>query len=224
MSDQSPTQPPDDEADLLAALRRGDEAAFATLVQRHHAALLRLALVYVANPAAAEEVVQETWLGLLRGLPRFEGRSSLRTWLFRILVNRAKTRGQREGRSVPFSSLWRPEDDPDEPAVDPARFVPEGASGAGHWVSLPQRWDEIPEQRFLAGETRAQIAAAIAKLPPAQQTVIFLRDIEGWSTPEVCNILGISETHQRVLLHRARAKVRRALETYLADEERHAQR
>ncbi|HEU4328501.1 MAG TPA: sigma-70 family RNA polymerase sigma factor [Roseiflexaceae bacterium] len=222
MSDQPPTQPPDDEAELIAALRRGDEAAFAALVQRYHSALLRLARVYVANPAAAEEVVQETWLGLLRGLPRFEGRSSLRTWLFRILVNRAKTRGEREGRSVPFSSLGRPEDDADEPAVDPSRFVPEGAARAGHWVSLPQRWEEIPEQRFLASETRAQIAAAVAKLPPAQQTVIMLRDIEGWSTPEVCNILGISETHQRVLLHRARAKVRQALETYLADEERHA--
>ncbi|GAB4200504.1 MAG: sigma-70 family RNA polymerase sigma factor [Roseiflexaceae bacterium] len=221
MSGQPPTQPPEDEAQLIAALRRGDEATFAALVQRYHAGLLRLARVYVANPAAAEEVVQETWLGLLRGLSRFEGRSSLRTWLFRILVNRAKTRGEREGRSVPFSSLARLEDDPDEPAVDPVRFVPEGASHAGHWVSLPQRWDDLPEQRFLAGETRAQIAAAISKLPPAQQTVIMLRDIEGWSTPEVCNMLGISETHQRVLLHRARAKVRQALETYLADEEHH---
>jgi len=209
--------PPGDDARLVEALRRGDEAAFLTLVQQHQAALLRLAQVYVSSRASAEEVVQETWLGLLQGLARFEGRSSLRTWLFHILINRARTRGKREGRSVPFSELWRFEDEPDEPSVDPSRFRPAEERWAGHWVSFPQRWDGLPEQRLLAKEIQERIAAAVRKLSPAQQTVIVLRDIEGWSTPEVCNVLGVSETHQRVLLHRARARVRQALETYLAE-------
>lgn len=215
--DPSPSEPADDAA-LVAALRRGDEAAFRALVQQHHSALLRLALVYVGSRASAEEVVQETWLGLLHSLERFQGRASLRTWLFRILVNQAKTRARREGRSLPFSDLWRFEDEPDQPSIDPARFRPAEDPWAGHWTSFPQRWDHLPEQRLLARETQEQIADALRALSPAQQAVLTLRDIEGWSSPEVCNVLGVSATHQRVLLHRARARVRQALETYLAED------
>ena len=206
-----------DDARLVEALRRGDEAAFVSLVERYHQALLRVARLYVAQPAVAEEVVQETWLGLLQGLERFEARSSLKTWLFRILTNRAKTRAGREGRSVPFSALEAAAAEPAEPAVEPERFLPADRPGAGHWASLPRRWDDVPETRLLSAETRAQLDAAIAALPPSQQLVISLRDVEGWSADEVCNALAITETNQRVLLHRARSKVRRALERYLAE-------
>lgn len=202
------------EADLLAALRRGDEAAFVTLVNRYQRALLRLALSYVPSQAVAEEVVQETWLGILQGLARFEGRSSLKTWIFRILINRARTRGERERRSAPFSDL-APPDNADEPAVDPTRFIPAGQEGAGWWVTHPQSWEGMPEERLLAAETRAQIEAAIAALPESQRAVISLRDVEGWSADEVCTLFEISESNQRVLLHRARSKVRQALADYL---------
>jgi len=211
-----PPAPPDD-LELVAALRRGDEAAFMALVERYQATMVRVALMYVADRAAAEEVVQEAWLGVLRGLDRFQGRSSLRTWIFRILTNRAKTRGVREQRTIPFSALADADDDADEPAVDPARFYPPEHQDHGWWVSYPARWDGLPESRLLAEETRAQIAAAITALPPNQRAVIALRDVEGWSSEEVCNILGISETNQRVLLHRARSKARSALERYLTE-------
>jgi RNA polymerase sigma-70 factor (ECF subfamily) len=204
-----------DDADLLAALRRGEEAAFAQLVERYQGPMLRLARAYVADQAAAEEVVQEAWLGALRGLDRFEGRSSLKTWLFTILANRAKTRAVRDGRTVPFSAVLEAAEG-DEPAVDPDRFHPLGHPDAGHWVSRPQHWRELPEERLLARETRERVRAAIAALPPMQRAVLTLRDVDGWSADEVCNTLEISETNQRVLLHRARAKVRRALESYLA--------
>jgi RNA polymerase sigma-70 factor (ECF subfamily) len=197
-----------DDASLVAALRQGDETAFTQLVERYHAALLRLARLYVNDTAAAEDVVQETWLGLLRGLDRFEGRASLKTWLFRILVNRARTRAVREARQVPFSSL-APADD-DGPAVDPSRFH-EG----GGWAQPPQPPDAQPENRLLAGELRGRLGEVIDTLPEQQRTVILLRDVGGLDGPEVAEALGISEGNQRVILHRARSKVRAALEEYL---------
>jgi RNA polymerase sigma-70 factor (ECF subfamily) len=200
-----------DESELLAALRRGDEAAFMTLVERYHPSLVRLAQLYVKDRTVAEEVAQEAWLGVLKGLDNFEGRSSLKTWLFRIVTNIAKTRGQREGRSVAFSTLGDASAESDAPAVDPDRFHPDG-----HWLTPPRDWGEAPEERILRREARDQIQAAIAALPPNQREVITLRDVEGWPSAEVCNALGISETNQRVLLHRARSRVRRAVEEYFA--------
>jgi RNA polymerase sigma-70 factor (ECF subfamily) len=206
----------EDDAHLVAALRAGEEAAFAALIDRYQASLVRLAMLYVPNRAAAEDVVQETWLGVLQGIDRFEARSSLKTWLFRILVNRAKRRGAREHRSIPFSAAWHPELDPGEPAVEADRFNPAGHQLAGHWTSRPPSWDDLPEERLVSREARARIEEIIAQLPPHQREVITLRDVEGWGSGEVCNALGISETNQRVLLHRARSKVRRAMEQYLA--------
>jgi RNA polymerase sigma-70 factor (ECF subfamily) len=200
-----------EEGQLIAALRRGDEAAFVTLVERYHRPMLRLALRYVASEAVAEEVVQETWLGVLEGIGRFAGRSSLKTWLFHILTNIAKTRGQREHRSVPFSQLAVEADGTDAPVVDPERF---GADG--HWSLAPQSWEGLPEERFLAHETQAYVRSAIAALPARQRDVISLRDVEGWDADEVCDLLGLSAVHQRVLLHRARSSVRQALEAYIA--------
>jgi RNA polymerase sigma-70 factor (ECF subfamily) len=206
-----PGEPVDDE-ELVERARGGDEAAFATLVRRHSPALLRLARMYVASQAVAEEVVQETWLGVLRGLERFEGRSSFRTWLYRILVNRAKTRGVREHRSVPFASLGAGPDggEDDEPAVDPSRFAEQG-----NWVSPPRRWEDDPEAALRSREARRIAEEAIAKLPERQRIVITLRDLEGLSSEDVRNALDLSETNQRVLLHRARAKVRQALEDWI---------
>jgi RNA polymerase sigma-70 factor (ECF subfamily) len=209
----------EDDAQLLKALRAGDEAAFGLLIDRHHLSLVRLATAYVSGRAVAEEVAQETWVAVLEGLDRFEGRSSLKTWIFRILVNRARTRGVREARSIPFSALGDTASDPDEPAVDPGRFLPiDHPRWPHHWASPPKRWDRSPEEMLLAGETRAQIESAIAALPPAQRAVIALRDVDGWTSDEVCNVLAISETNQRVLLHRARSKVRHALEKYMGGE------
>lgn len=205
-----------DERSLVQALRGGDESAFMALVEQYHGSLVRLAMMYVRERVVAEEVAQETWLGVLQGLDRFEGRSSLKTWIFHILTNRAKTRGQREGRTIPFSAAWNPDDDPEEPAVDPERFLPpDHPRWPGHWASFPSRWDAIPEEHLLSQETRAVLQSAIDRLPPTQREVINLRDVEGWTCDEVCNVLGITETNQRVLLHRARSKVRRALEHYL---------
>jgi RNA polymerase sigma-70 factor (ECF subfamily) len=203
---------------LVELLRAGDETAFMMLVERYQAAMLRIARMYVSTQATAEEVVQDAWLGVLRGLDAFQGRSSLRTWVFRILVNTAKTRGQRESRSMPFSSVWTP--DPEgEPAVPADRFL----SGTDdrwprHWASEPASWEGVPEDRLLSKETLARIGEVIETLPPNQREVIRLRDVLGWTSQEVCNALELSETNQRVLLHRARAKVRRALEEYLGEE------
>jgi RNA polymerase sigma-70 factor (ECF subfamily) len=202
----------DDDAQMLLALRRRDEQAFTTLVDRYHARLVRLASLFVANQAVAEEVAQETWIGVLQGIDRFEGRSSFRTWLFRILTNQAKRRGQREARSLPFAAFTQANADDGEPAVAPERFLPAGDEWAGHWVSYPQNWRETPEERFLSHETRALVQQAIEALPPRQRIVITLRDVEGFPSAEVCNVLAISETYQRVLLHRARSKVRGQLE------------
>jgi RNA polymerase sigma-70 factor (ECF subfamily) len=202
-----------DEERIISALRRGDEAAFMELVEQYHATMIRVARAYVADTEAAEEVVQEAWLGLLQSLPRFEGRCSLKTWVFRILTNRAQTRGERERRGIAFSKLDRLDGD-DGPSVDPDRFAQNG-----HWTSAPQSWDDIPDERILASETREHIQAAIAALPDRQKAVITLRDVEGWPAEEVCELLGINATHQRVLLHRARSAVRTALEKYLGHAE-----
>jgi RNA polymerase sigma-70 factor (ECF subfamily) len=201
------------DATLVRALRAGDEATFTTLVRELGPSLVRVARLYVSSAAVAEEVVQDAWLGLLTGLDRFEGRSSLKTWLFRILVNTAKTRGEREGRSIPLASL-APELEGDEPAVESDRFDAVGR-WAGHWSSTPVRFGDLPEERLLAAETRAVVEQAIAALPPSQRAVVSLRDVEGWSSEEVRNVLEVSETNQRVLLHRGRSGVRRALERYL---------
>ncbi len=183
-----------DDLRMVEALRSGNEAAFVSLVDRYHAAMLRLAIMFVTSQAVAEEVVQEAWIGVLQGLNRFEGRSSLKTWIFRILTNCAKTRARRE------------------------RFRGPDQEWPGHWISFPHNWNEIPEERILSQETRACIQVAINALPPGQREVITLRDIEGWSSDETCNLLGVSEANQRVLLHRARSRVRRALEKYFEEE------
>jgi RNA polymerase sigma-70 factor (ECF subfamily) len=210
----SSTTTPPDERQLLVQLRAGDEAAFRELLRRYGPSMLRVAMMYVSSRAVAEEVVQEAWLGVFAGLDRFEGRSSLKTWIFRILTNTAKTRGEREGRSVPLSSLASDDDD-DEAAVDADRFQGPDHRWAGHWTSSPRSPRGVPEERLLAGEARSRIAAAVGALPENQRAVITLRDINGFDSEEACEILGISEVNQRVLLHRARAKVRAALETYL---------
>lgn len=198
--------------ELLAQLRAGDEDAFMTLVRSLTSSMRRVARMYVSTEAVADEVVQDAWLGVLRGLDAFEGRSSLRTWIFRILVNIAKTRGQREGRSVPFATLAG--DDLDEPTIDPGAFRGAEDPAAGGWSTLPFDWRGMPEQRAEGAETLRVIGRAIAALPPMQAEVIRLRDVQGWSSEEVRNALDLSETNQRVLLHRARARVRRALEEH----------
>src|SRR6185437_7074940 len=194
-----------DESALIASLRAGDERAFMQLVEEYTPGMRRLALTFVRTPALADDVVQEAWLGVLKGLDRFEGRSSLRTWIYTIVANIARTRAVREARSIPLSSLSSDDAEDDEGAVDPDRFVADG-----HWSRPPEPWRQV-----LDAEARGVIDAAIATLPPQQAQVIQLRDIEGWSSDEVRNVLEISETNQRVLLHRARSKVRAALEEYL---------
>jgi RNA polymerase sigma-70 factor (ECF subfamily) len=202
-----------DDLEIVERLRAGDEAAFMDLVERLQPSMLRIARMYVATQAVAEECVQDAWLGVLQGIDRFEGRSSLRTWIFRIMVNIAKTRGQREGRSMPFASLAGEGDD--EPTVPAGSFVP-GGELAGHWSTLPQDWRGVPEDRLLAAETLGVVAAALDALPAAQAAVIRMRDVLGMSSEEVRNALDLSETNQRVLLHRARARVRRAVDDYVA--------
>ena len=208
----------DEDTRLVDGLRARREDVFASLVRMHGASMLRVAQIYVSSRAVAEEVVQETWLAVLNGIDRFEGRSSLKTWIFRILGNIAKTRAQREGRTLPFSALENPGRVP-EAAVDADRFLDsEHPRWPGHWASKPQPWDAIPEDRLLGRETRSVIEDALATLPAAQRAVVSLRDIEGWSSEEVCNALEVSETNQRVLLHRGRSKLRAALESYLFEE------
>jgi RNA polymerase sigma-70 factor (ECF subfamily) len=202
--------PAEDESALVARLRAGDRDAFATLIGRHGGPLLRFASSILRERSAAEEVVQETWLAALDGLDAFEERASLRTWLFRILANKARTRAVREGRSVPWPALGGGGED--GPAVDPDRFDPDG-----RWKAGPGRWtEEDPERLALGAETRAAIEAAIASLPEPQRAVITLRDAEGLEAGEICRLLGVTLSNQRVLLHRARARVRQALESYLA--------
>jgi RNA polymerase sigma-70 factor, ECF subfamily len=190
----------DPDARLLAGLRAGDEAAFVELVRRYSPALLRLAQAYVPSRAVAEEVVQDTWLGVVRGIDRFEGRSTVKTWLFRIAANRARTRGAREPRTLPLGD-W------DEgPSVDPDRFLP-----ADH-PKWPHHWAVEPSQIVETAETIAHVRDAIDRLPPMQRAVITLRDVQGWDGADVCDALELSEGNQRVLLHRARSRVRAQLE------------
>ena len=206
-------QPPLEERRLVDALRAGDESAFTRLVEEYGPAMLRVARMFVSSRAVAEEVVQEAWVGVLKGIGRFEGRSSLKTWIFRILTNTAKTRAVREGRSVPFSSLAG--EDEEGGAVDADRFLGDETRFPGHWAAPPQRWEAAPEGRLLAAEALEVVDREIAKLPANQAVVVTMRDVEGFDADEVCNALDISETNQRVLLHRARTKLRRALEEYM---------
>jgi len=205
------TAPDADEAVLVGRLRDGDRAAFAALVRQHGGSLLRFAATFVRDRALAEEVVQDTWLAALEHLGGFEGRASLRTWLFHIAANKARTRLTREGRSVPFSALANPGEAGDD-EVSPDRF-----DQGGMWRDPPGPWsEENPERLAQGAETRAAIEAAVAALPDAQRAVITLRDIEGLETEEICDILGVTVSNQRVLLHRARTKVRLALEKHMA--------
>jgi len=206
-----PSGPGSDDARLVEALRRGREEAFLALVRRHQPSMLRVASTFVSSAAVAEEVVQEAWLGVLHGLDGFQGRSSLRSWIFGILTNCARSRGVREARSAPFSSFTSP--DEDEPAVDPSRFL--GADHPrwpGHWASPPEQW---AEEKLATKETVEFVRQAIGGLPPAQKQVITLRDVEGWTSTETCEALGVSEANQRVLLHRARSKVRARVEQFM---------
>jgi RNA polymerase sigma-70 factor (ECF subfamily) len=197
---------------LVDALRAGDEGAFASLIDRYYDLMLRVARMHVATREAAEDVVQETFLGVIEGIDRFEARSSLRTWMFRILTNLAKSRGEREGRSRPFSSVSA-ELGSHEASVDPDRLIASGR-WAGYWATPPVGHN-VPEVRVLAAEAGGRLISAIEALPPAQRTVIILRDVKELSAAEVCALLGVSESNQRVLLHRARSKIRAALEHYL---------
>lgn len=200
---------PADDLALVERLRAGDEAAFMSLVDQLQPLMLRVARMYVSTPAVAEDVVQEAWLGVLRGIGRFEGRSSLRTWILRIVTNIARTRGRKEARSVPFASLAG--DDLEAPTFDADRFLADGDASAGHWSTLPPQWRGAPEDRLDATQVLATVREAIDGLPPMQAQVIRLRDVQGWTSAEVRNALDLTETNQRVLLHRARAKVRAAL-------------
>ena len=201
-----------DEVELVGRLRAGDEHAFEALVARHYGTMLAVAQTYVRTRAVAEEVVQEAWLGVLESLDRFEGRSSLKTWILAILVNKAKTRGVREARTVPFASLAS---ERDEPAVEPERFRGPHDGFPGHWRAYPGNWGAAPDVALENRETLRVAMGAIAALPPAQQTVIRMRDVEGYSSDEVCAALEVSAANQRVLLHRARSRVRAALEAHL---------
>lgn len=203
------------DADLLSALRRGDETAFETLVRSHHTSMTRLAGTFVTSSAEAEEVVQETWMAVIQGLGSFEERSSLKTWIFGILVNKARSRAVRERRSVPFSSL---SEDADEfgATVDPSRFRGPDDPFAGYWTTVPYAWWSHPEQRAGDAETRTVIEQALVTLPERQRQVVVLHDVEGWSVAEVCRTLGLTEGNQRVLLHRGRGRLRAALEDHFA--------
>jgi RNA polymerase sigma-70 factor (ECF subfamily) len=202
----------DDEA-VLNALRRGDEGMFVDLVERWGGMMLRVAMAHLGNRAIAEEVVQDAWLTVLRSIDRFERRSALRTWVVGIVVNLARSRARTERRTVPL------EFDADEPSVDGARFLPrDHPRWPHHWAVEPVPWP-TPEDHLLAGETRRIVVEAIEALPPSQREVVVLRDLEGLSSDEVCNALGLTDTNQRVLLHRARSRVRAAIERYVSARE-----
>lgn len=209
-----PTPPLDgleNDTALVKALLSGSESAYERLIAQYHGAMSRLAAVYLNDARLVEEALQDTWIGLLRGLKQFQGRSSLKTWLFSILVNRAKTLAQREGRYLLFEAP--PDGDEEHPLAD--RFHPPDHEDADEWISIPRSWEDFPEERLLSMEIQEVIRRTIEGLPTHQREVITLRDLEGMPSEAVCNILAISETNQRVLLHRARTKVRLALEAYL---------
>ena len=202
---------PGDERGLIEALRQGDERAFNDIVGRYHASLVRLAMAYVHDRSAAEDIAQDAWLGLLQSLPRFEARSSVKTWLFRILINCARASRRREARTVLFSALgesWGEH----RPVIEPERFLSADHQWSKHWAVPPE---ELPEAHLLEVETEALLQQAIAHLPSTQRVVLTLRDIEGWSSSDVCEALEISDVNQRVLLHRARVRIRHELEAYL---------
>lgn len=201
--------------EILRRIRDGDETAFRELVDRYQPTLVRLARCHVRTSAAAEEVTQEAWLALLRGLDRFEGRSSLSTWLFRILTNLAKDRAKRDGRSTPFSSLAQAEITGAHRSVDPELFQGPDGVQPGHWGAvIPRDWGDDPERSLLTKETVVAARKAIDTLPAAQRAVLLLRDSQGFTSREVCNILDVTETNQRVLLHRGRSRVRRSLDEH----------
>ena len=204
------------DAELVERLRTGDEATFARLIDAYSAPLLRLAVTFVQSPAVAEEVVQETWMAVVTGIGRFEGRSSVKTWLFKILTNKAKTRALSERRTIPFSQL--DSDNGDEPAVDPDRFLPAShPRWPNHWATAPQPWSMGPEGTALDRETLAVLRGALEDLPRGQRVVVALRDVHGWPSADVCAALDLSEANQRVLLHRGRSRLRAVLERYFAD-------
>jgi RNA polymerase sigma-70 factor, ECF subfamily len=225
------TQPSAADAAVVEALRQGDEQAFARLVDQLHASLRRMARLYVSSPAIADEVVQDTWLAVIQGVWAFEGRSSLKTWIFRILINRAKTRAVREGRTLQFVDAEADDLEAPERPVDSAHTGSDatdpGSSGRRAVASHTRRPVEAdaslrdpgpsPEARLLTQEARRQIQAALESLPTSQRIVITMRDLEGCSSEEVCNVLGLTETNQRVILHRARARVRAMLKDYLQE-------
>jgi len=206
----------DSDAELVDRLRDGDEAAFAGLIDAYSAPLLRLAVTFVQSPAVAEEVVQETWMAVVAGISRFERRSSVKTWLFKILTNIAKTRALRERRTIPFSEFEV--DNSDEPAVEAERFLPAShPQWPHHWATPPQPWSMGPEGTALDRETMAVVRRALEDLPRAQRVVVALRDVHGWPAADVCAALDLSEANQRVLLHRGRSRLRAVLERYFSD-------
>ena len=199
------------DSDAVAALRNGDEHVFRELFQRHYPMMKRVARGYVASDAVADEVVQETWLAVVTGIDRFGERSALGTWIFSILINQAKSHGVRERRSLPLSAASAAADDP---AVDPDRFQSDGDTWPGHWATPPRPW-QSPDRRLLSLEARDRLKSALAQLPPRQRLVVGLRDVEGFDSQEVCELLGLSEENQRVLLHRGRSRLRAQLEAYV---------
>jgi RNA polymerase sigma-70 factor (ECF subfamily) len=201
-----------DDQRIVSGLRAGDAAVFAEVFDRYNGSLVRVAMRYVPSRAVAEEVAQDTWIGVIEGIDRFEGRSTFKTWLYKILIYRARSRGERERRTTPMSALA---DDDSAPSVPTERFRGSDALWAGHWATPPRRWDGDAEDRLLAGEARSVIDAAIAEMPLAQREVIVMRDLSQFSAVQVCELLGLTEANQRVLLHRARSRVRAALENYL---------
>ncbi|MEA2634963.1 MAG: hypothetical protein QOH92_1730 [Chloroflexota bacterium] len=206
----------DSDTELVERLRHGDEATFARLIDAYSAPLLRLAVTFVQSPSVAEEVVQETWMAVVTGIGRFEGRSSVKTWLFKILTNKAKTRALSERRTIPFSEF--DSSNGDEPAVDPSRFLPAShPQWPGHWATAPQPWSMGPEGTALDRETLGVLRRGLEDLPRAQRVVVALRDVHGWPAADVCAVLDLTEANQRVLLHRGRSRLRAVLERYFAD-------
>lgn len=223
-ADAAPERSPEDDPAFLARLRRGDDDAYLDLVTRHRTPMVRVAMLHCPRRDAAEEVVQETWLAVFEGIGAFEGRSTLRTWIYSILLNRAKTRGARESRQVALTDLEAPAGD-DESGLGPGAFQGEDGPYPGHWTRFPRDWrtsprwcGDAPDRGLLAGELRERIDAAIAALPPLQRTVVTLRDVEDMSSEDMRNSLGLSETNLRVILHRGRARIRRAIESYVQGE------
>jgi len=205
-----------EESDLVERLRRGDEEAFAHIIDLYHGQLRRIARLYVDTDELAEEVLQETWIAVFKGIDRFSGKSALKTWIFSILLNRARSIGRKESRSVTFSELVAHATGRDEPSVDPDQFLgPDHPQWPGHWANPPQRWNRDPEGDLMRKEVLGVVEKALDELPDSYRQIILMRDVYGFSSAEVCNTMEISETNQRVLLHRARARIRRALDMHL---------